>query len=130
MDWVFVIATVVLTIVCITLLYFLRKFVLIVMICEDDYNVAIDSLIEAEERLGGIVEIPLFFDSPEVKALVDEAIEEVQLARIEITKAAERFVARSNQKYILVHEEGIELTESDASSLPDTISQGINNGRT
>ena len=100
------------------------------MICEDDYNVAIDSLIEAEERLGGIVEIPLFFDSPEVKALVDEAIEEVQMARIEITKAAERFVARSNQKYILVHEEeGTEITESDMASLPDTISQGINNGR-
>lgn len=119
MVWLFGTLSVLFFLLSCALAFFVRKFALIIMIAEDDYENAIDVLIQAEERLEGILSMQLFFETPEVRSAVDGAIEEVKLSRIEIVKAAERFVARSNQKYILVQE------ETQPPILPESMPQGM-----
>ena len=84
--------------------YFMIKFAMIIMVCEDDYSSVIDMLLQTQDSLDGILEMNLFFESPEVRESVEGAIEEVKLCRIEVTRAAERFVQKSNNKYVIYNE--------------------------
>ncbi len=72
-----------------------------VMILEDDLSDAIEKINFAEETMDNLLNMRLFFDSPEVKNAVKACLDEVKIAKFEINKLAKKFVERSKQKYII-----------------------------
>lgn len=82
-----------------------------VMILEDDLSDAIEKLNSAEETMNNLLNMRLFFDSPEVKNAVQACLDEVKLTKFEINKLAQKFVDRSKQKYVVEEIEEEELTQ-------------------
>ena len=82
-----------------------------VMILEDDLSEAIEKLNSAEETMNNLLNMRLFFDSPEVKTAVQACLDEVKLTKFEINKLAQKFVERSKQKYIVEEIEEEEMNE-------------------
>ena len=82
-----------------------------VMILEDDLSDAIEKLNSAEETMNNLLNMRLFFDSPEVKNAVQACLDEVKLTKFEINKLAQKFVERSKQKYIVEEIEEEEMNE-------------------
>lgn len=82
-----------------------------VMILEDDLSDAIEKLNSAEETMNNLLNMRLFFDSPEVKNAVQACLDEVKLTKFEINKLAQKFVERSKQKYIVEEIEEEEMTQ-------------------
>jgi hypothetical protein len=82
-----------------------------VMILEDDLSEAIEKLNSAEETMNNLLNMRLFFDSPEVKNAVQACLDEVKLTKFEINKLAQKFVERSKQKYVVEEIEEEELTQ-------------------
>lgn len=82
-----------------------------VMILEDDLSEAIEKLNNAEETMDKLLNMRLFFDSPEVKNAVQACLDEVKLTKFEINKLAQKFVERSKQKYIVEEIEEEEITQ-------------------
>ena len=113
MAWFFGITTFLLLTVCVFLIKRLYEILTIIAIFEDDISASIEAHAKAQESLDGILSLNLFFDSPEVRPVVQEAIEQIKISRYEITTCAERFVQRSNQKYVLY--EGAEIPEENKS---------------
>lgn len=81
------------------------------MILEDDLSEAIEKLNSAEETMNNLLNMRLFFDSPEVKNAVQACLDEVKLTKFEINKLAQKFVERSKQKYVVEEIEEEELTQ-------------------
>jgi len=50
--------------------------------------------------LEAIIKTPLFFDSPEIKIAVNEAIENVKICQTATQKLVQNFTQRSKQRYI------------------------------
>lgn len=82
-----------------------------VMILEDNLSEAIETIENAEKTMDRLLNMRMFFDSPEVKNVVQSCLEEVKLAKFEVNKVAQRFVERSKQKYILEEVVEEEITE-------------------
>lgn len=85
--------------------YYIWKFSQIIMILEDDFADAIDSLESVEASLEKILSMQLFFDSKEVKMVVQESMAELKAGRIAVNRLIQTFVQRSKQKYVVVQEE-------------------------
>lgn len=85
--------------------YFLWKFAKIIMVFEDDISETLDALGTVENAIVGILQMQLFFDSPEVKKAVQSVLEEVKLCRAVINQTIGKFTARSKQTYVLVRDE-------------------------
>ena len=64
--------------------YYLLKFARIIMRIEDDIEESLDLLDERYKSISKILEIPLFYDSPEIKRVV----EDVKASREVILKVA------------------------------------------
>ena len=86
-------------------LFYLWRFANIIMILEDDFSDAIDSLSTVEESLDKILKMQLFFDSKEVKLVVQEAMSEVKASRVAVNRLVQKFVERSNQKFVVIMDE-------------------------
>ncbi len=52
--------------------YYLWKFSNIVLRIEDQLEIALDALDERYQSISKILQIPLFYDSPEIKKVVDD----------------------------------------------------------
>jgi len=94
----------------------LYKFAKIIMIFEDNISNVLDSVNEAEKSLDEILELKLFFDSPEIQQIITNTRETIKYSKIKINNAAARFVELSNNKYVsyiedAVPEDEIELGE-------------------
>lgn len=85
--------------------WFLYKFASVIMILEDDFSDAIDAMADVEKGLEKILSMQLFFDSKEVKMVVQEALTEVKSSRIVVNRLIAKFVERSKQKYEVIMEE-------------------------
>lgn len=85
--------------------YYIWKFVNIIMILEDDFSDAIEGLSTVEKALEKILGMQLFFDSKEVKLVVQEALTEVKTGRMAVNRLIQKFVERSKQKYVVIMEE-------------------------
>lgn len=85
--------------------YYLWRFSRIIMLLEDDFSDAIEGLELIEQSLQKILGMQLFFDSKEVKLIVQEAMGEVKTGRIAVNRLIQKFVDRSKQKYVVVQEE-------------------------
>lgn len=89
--------------------FYLIRFAKIIMILEDDFSDAVDSLGDVETQLEKILGMQMFFDSPEVKLVVQEAMSKVKESRTTVNKLVQKFVQRSKSKYnVIVEEESVE----------------------
>jgi len=81
----------------------------IIFIVEDDLADAIEIHERTLKTLEDIVKTPMFFDNPQTKAAVDEAMENVKMCQTATHKLIQNFTQRSKQRYIrLVDEEEAE----------------------
>lgn len=85
--------------------YFLWKFAKIIMVFEDDISDTIRTLNEVENTVKNVLEMEIFYDSPEVRLEVDKILDEVKFCRVEVARLIDRFTARSKQQYYFVEEE-------------------------
>lgn len=88
-----------LTIIVIIQGIYLWRFANILLVLEYDFADAVETFQGTFDRLSSILEMPLFFDSPEVKREVQEALQSVKVSRVEVAKMIMKFTARSKHKY-------------------------------
>lgn len=100
MTWIFAFLALVFFCTSLFLLYKVYNLASIIMVCEDDYSDCIDSLLQVEQKLTAVIEMPIFFENEEIRGIVNKAIEEVMLSRGVVVRAAEKFVEKSENKYI------------------------------
>lgn len=104
--------TIFLSILCVFLflvaavsVYYMIKFVRIIMILEDDFSDAIDSLTEVENTIEKVLGMNMFFESKEVKIAVSEVLAEIKQGKLAVNRLIQKFVNRSKQKYVVVRED-------------------------
>lgn len=88
-----------------TSLFFLWKFIRIIWILENDLGQATQALEEVNESMQNIIEMKLYFDTPEVQGLVSHVMENVRMAQFSVNKMIGNFTDRSKQKFVMVIEE-------------------------
>lgn len=84
--------------------FYLWKFVRIFLILEDDFSEATETLQNAEQTLTACLELPMFFDSPEVQRATMEALDEIRTSKVAVAGLVRKFTQRSQQKYVEVVE--------------------------
>ena len=72
----------------------------IIFVLEDDLAEAIEIHERTVSVLETIIKTPLFFDSPEIKISVNEALENVKVCQTATQKLVKNFTQRSKQRYI------------------------------
>ena len=72
----------------------------IIFILEDDLAEAIEVHERTAKALEEILKTPMFFDNPQVKAAVDEAMENVKMCQTATHKLIQNFTQRSKQRYV------------------------------
>ena len=77
----------------------------IIFILEDDLADAIEIHERTLETLEAIIKTPMFFDNPQTKAAVDEAMENVKMCQTATHKLIQNFTQRSKQRYIRLVDE-------------------------
>ena len=70
---VLIVSIVILLIANIISLYYLIRFMRIILIFEDDLSIALETLKECEESMDNILSLRLFFDSDQVRPIVAAA---------------------------------------------------------
>lgn len=90
--------------------YYLWHFARIILILESDFSEATDSLQNAEQTLDGLLQLPMFFDSPEVQKATMNALDGIRTAKISVAGLVRKFTERSKQKYVEI----IETTQDEA----------------
>lgn len=101
--------------------WYLFKFVRVIMAFEDThseaiegYYEAIDALVAIEESLDKIIEIPIFFESQEIREVIEAARNETKVSRLIVRRCAEQFIKRSKKKDISYFEIVTEPEETNA----------------
>ena len=89
----------------ITVSFFAIRWAKIIFILEDDLEEAILIHQRTIEVLQHLLTMPMFFDSPEVKAVVVDAMESVKICQIATHKLINNFTQRSKQKYVRIMED-------------------------
>jgi len=105
LTWILIGVNVLLFVALAFAVHYLWKFAKIIMVFEDDINDTLNALGAVETAIVGVLQMQLFFDSPEVKKAVLNVLEEVKLCRGVINQTIGRFTARSKQKYVLIRED-------------------------
>lgn len=72
----------------------------IIFVLEDDLAEAIEVHERTVATLEGIIKAPMFFDSPDIKAAVNEALDNVKVCQTATHKLIQNFTQRSKQRYI------------------------------
>jgi len=85
--------------------YFLWKFAKIIMVFEDDLDDALEGLSSVENSIAKVLDMQMFFDSPEVRKSVQIVLEDIKLCKGIMNGIIHKFTARSNHKYITTWEE-------------------------
>jgi len=107
----FVIA--VLTLALAISLFYLWRFTRIIMILENDLGGATQALEEVNQSMQNIIDMKLYFDTPEVQELVSGVMENVRMAQFSVNSMIGHFTDRSKQKFVL-------LVEDDPNPEPET----------
>jgi len=105
MVWFFGIISFILLALLIVAIWFLWKFVRIILVFEDDLSDAIESLQEVERSMVNVLELKLFFDDEQIRNLVGEIMDSVKMAQFNINQMIKKFTQRSKRKYIIIMEE-------------------------
>lgn len=97
--------SILITLLLIVSLFYLYRLVRIIMILEDDFAESLESLDRLQTAVDNVLKMQLFFDSKEVKNSVNNLLEELNAARMDINAMIRKFVDRSKNKYIIEVEE-------------------------
>ena len=81
-------------------IYHALRWAKIIFILEDDLSEAIEIHERTVLALEAILKTQMFFDSPEIKAAVNEALENVRVCQTATQKLVHSLTQRSKQKYI------------------------------
>ena len=81
-------------------IFYAVRWAKIIFVLEDDLAEAIEIHERTVSVLETIIKTPLFFDSPEIKIAVNEAIENVKICQTATQKLVQNFTQRSKQRYI------------------------------
>lgn len=95
----YLLATLFLVALCFVTFYAVR-WAKIIFILEDDLAEAIEIHERTVKALEAIAKTPMFFDNPQIKAAVDEAMENVKMCQTATHKLIQNFTQRSKQRYI------------------------------
>lgn len=85
--------------------YYAVRWAQIIFILEDDLTEAIEIHERTLKTLESISKTPMFFDNPQTKAAVDEAIENVKVCQTATHKLIQNFTQRSRQRYVRLSDE-------------------------
>jgi hypothetical protein len=106
--------------------FYMIKFVRLVMVLEDllseavgDYDETIDALLVVEEGLVSVVNMPIFFDNPELRKIIDQAKKDTTVSRLVVRRLAEKLVRKSKNKDILISEAVQTISSTPSSSNED-----------
>ena len=83
---------------------YLWKFARIILILENHFSEATETLQDAESTLNDCLELPMFLDSPEVQRVTMNALEGIKASKVAVAGLVRKFTQRSQQKYIEVVE--------------------------
>lgn len=86
----------VLAVLLLFFIYFCIKFALIIIKMQEDLEYALDAIDEKYQRISDILEIPVFFDSPEIRRLLSE-IRDIKRVILDISAR----LSKANNKEIL-----------------------------
>lgn len=96
---------IVLSLCLIVALFFVVRFGLIILKIEDVVEESLDVLDERYRSISEILEIPLFYDSPQIRQVVDD----IKITRNSVLKIAQSFASIDNKAA-----EKVALEERDA----------------
>lgn len=85
--------------------FYLWRFTTIIMVLEQDLGNATEALQEVSDTMQNIIDMKLYFDTPEVQQLVSHVMESVKMAQFSVNKMISSFTERSKQKYVMIIEE-------------------------
>lgn len=84
--------------------FYLWKFARIILILENDFSETTETLQDAEQTLTECLELPMFFDSPDVQRAASNALNGIRASKVAVAGLVRKFTQRSKQKYIEVVE--------------------------
>jgi hypothetical protein len=90
----------ILLIALIFVVFYALRWARIIFVLEDDLEEAIEIHQRTVNVLENILKMQMFFDSPEVKAVVTETLESVKMCQLATQRLIQNFTQRSKQKYI------------------------------
>ena len=88
----------------VTATFYLWKFARIMLILENDFSEATETFQDAEQTLTECLEMPMFFDSPDVQRATVNALDGIRTSKVALAGLIRKFTQRSQQKYIEVVE--------------------------
>lgn len=107
MIWFLFLISIVLFALVLVMGYQLIRLAKFIMNFEDNHSVAIeeyyeavDALLVAEQHIDAILTMPIFFESEEIRAVVQKGKDEAAMSRLIVRKCAENFIARIRNKDI------------------------------
>jgi hypothetical protein len=109
--------------------YYLWKFATIIMVFEDDLEDSLSAMNNVDNTMKNLLEMQMFFDSPEVKSAVKDVLDEVTLSRASLNLTIKRFTDRSTQKYITVWDEDPAEEEKRNNEQEDTAQDELEQAR-
>ncbi len=104
MIWLVIILCVLLVVTNIISIYYALRFANIIFIVEDDLSDSMETFDRCQKILEKILGTKLFFDSPDIRPVIMEAMAEIKTGRMAITKVIYRFTKRSKQNYVRVED--------------------------
>jgi len=94
-----------LTIVLAFVVYHAIRWARIIFVLEDDLTEAVEVHERTVAVFENLLQAQVFFDSPEIKAKYDEALQDVRVCQTATQKLIQNFTQRSKQRYVrLVNE--------------------------
>lgn len=85
--------------------FFLYRFTSYIMFIEDDISEAIDVHERTVNTFNELLEMNMFFDSPDIQRKVKEVMDDVKVCKFATQKVAQTFVRLSKNKYVKLVDE-------------------------
>jgi hypothetical protein len=108
MIWILLLLCFLLIVALSVTIYYAFRFAKIIFLVEDDLSVSLETLDQCVESFDKILSMKLFFDSPDVRPVLTEAMYEIKTSKLAVQNIIAKFTEKSKQKYVR-----LELDESD-----------------
>lgn len=95
MNWLSISAIVILLLLFLVAFYYALKFAMILIKLEDTLEASLDKLDERHESISRILEIPLFYDSQEVRQVIED-IDQCRTSILEVARSLSKNVSSGN----------------------------------
>jgi hypothetical protein len=92
-------------------LFYLIRFAKIILVVERDLSEALELLEKTEGQIKETISLPVFFDSPEVRASYLGIIDHLKLTHAAFSSMVLRFTERSKNKFVTIEQDEPELDD-------------------